>query len=303
MASPVWISTSSGDWNVGANWSTGSVPTTGDSPVFNGTGTANVTTNLTQGSVALGTIYIYQTNTCQIGTLVNGVPTYLQHASASVLVGIPSAGTQQGTGSPLLLFDSGSTACVYEIFNSSASSSDPAFGPVQVKGSSVTLQVTGGILAFACRPGETGTAAVNVIAANNTTTPSIFLGVGATVSTLNMLAGTVLSESGQTLVTGNINGGTYQYIGTGAHTTLNVANGATAIYAGTGTITTLNLTGTFDHTQDTRTITITNTNLYEGFSLLLNNGVAGSTIRTNAPVLVKCGMQDGTFTTADGDLV
>jgi hypothetical protein len=307
MAICVWISTSSNDFNVTGNWSTGSVPTTGDTIIFNGTGTAAVTTNLNQSSVVFGPIYIDQANTAQIGTLsAAGVAAYFQHASANVYIG-GQTGQGSPAGSQLILLDSGSTSCTYAIYDSAASSAVNVYlPPIQIKGSALTIDATGGTVAVAARASETATTASLSIAkgaGKTVNTPSVYLGQGVTVTALTMDFGSLISRVTSTVTAAIVNGGTYTYTGTGAHTALTIGSSGTVYYSGTGTITTLSNAGQFDRTQDARSVTITNTTLFKGAKFNLDNGKAGSTVRTNPPSLSGCSMQDVTFTSPVGDLI
>jgi len=310
MATCIWISTSSNDFNTAANWSSGSVPVAGDTVVFNGTGTAALTTNINQSTVAFAAIFIEQANAAQIGSLTTGgVATYFQHAAPNVYIG-QQTGNGSPTGSQLVLLDSGATSCAYAIYDSANSTAVNAFlPPIQIKGSALTLDITGGNVGLAVRAGETATATINISQGGGVTvsSPALYLGTGVTLSSLKQDAGYVLNRTSNTVTAATINGGTYEYQGTGAHTTLTVSansnNTGICYYSGTGTITTLNLDGQFNRTRDGRTVTITNTTLSSGFSLFLDNGVSGSTVFTNKPTLSGCSMSDGTFTTPIGDLV
>lgn len=301
-----WISTSSGDFNVTGNWSTGVVPVATDTIVLDGTGTAALTTNLNQSSVAFAAIYIDQANTAQIGTLsAAGVAVYLQHAAPLVFIG-SKTGQGTPTGSSLLLLDSGATTATYAIYDSAASSAvNPYLPPIQIKGSALTISGSGGNVALAARASETATATISMVAGSGQTvkTPNLYLGIGVTVTAIAMNTGTCLNRGTHTVTAATINGGVYTYTGSGAHTAISTAKGATVQYSGTGTITALSNAGTFSHTQDGRSITITNSTLYSGCSFLLDNGVAGSTVLTNPPALVGCSMGDITFSSPDGVLI
>lgn len=308
MATCIWISTSDNSFSTAANWSTGAVPVAGDTIVFDGTGTAAMTGGLNQSAVAFAAIYCNQANAAQIGSLsAAGVAAYFQHAAPLVFIGQRS-GNGSPAGSSLILMDSGATACTYTIADSASTAAVNAnLPPIQLKGTALTLNGTGGNVGIAVRAGETSTLALGAVTSGQTgktvQSPSLYLGQGVTVTTLRVDTGYVLSRATNTEATVTVTGGTYDYQGTGAHTTLSVNAGGTAYYSGTGTITTLNNSGTFDRTRDGRTVTITNTNLYAGAKFLLDNGVSGSTVRTNPPVLQQCGMADVAFSSPAGDLI
>jgi hypothetical protein len=293
-----------------ANWSTGSVPTTSDVIVFDGTGTFNLTSNLDQHTVAFGSIIVYQASTVQIGSIVGGVRTYLQHAAPNVYIG-QRQGSGAASGSELLMFDSGGTSCTYAIFDSSSQASIPTLPPIQLIGSALTVDMSGGNFGAACQTSEVATLAALTISLNGNGGLSVspaqaYIGVGATVTALTMNAGTVLDQRVNACTAATVNGGTYTYQGTGDTTTLSVNSGAgtggQVFYSGTGTIGTLNQSGTFDRSQDGRSVTVTNWNIYSGATINLNNGVSGSTVRTNPPALIACSMQNLNIQTNVGEL-
>ena len=306
MATVIWISTSSTDWATPANWSTGSVPVATDVVVFDGTGTANVTTGLNRSGVAFASILIYQANTCQIGVISGSTRTYLQHDAPIVTIGLRQ-GSGSPTGSPLLMFDSGSVSCTYTIFDSANQAA------VQLKGTALTIDSSGGNFGACCGAAETSTVASCTTSLNSsgslTTSPAnIFFGAGTTLTALSMNAGTCLDQRAHTGTTLTIsNGATYTYQGTGATTTLTINNGGYVYYSGTGTIGTgstdgLFLGGTFDRSQDGRSVTIDYTTIYFGASMNLANGVLGSTTFTHQPSFVGCAIQNCNIQTNHGEL-
>jgi hypothetical protein len=303
MATTYWISTSSTSFSTNANWSSGTAPANGDTFVFNGLGTASVLTDL--GTVLTGTTMIVEKSYAgSIGVLSGATATYLvlDGGTAHFEQG---SGQGSGPGSPLLMVNYGSTAAVVNIYDSASTSSTTYYPPILIKGSSLTVNHSGGTAGVAQLPGETATlTALKMLkGVNPSVTPSMYLGTGVTTTLLTAALGTVLNRSNQTQTTVTLSGtAQYNYDGTGAHTTLNVNKGSSAIYSGTGTITTLNLYGgTFDREKDPRALTITNTNLYNGCAILLNNGVASSTTRTNPVAFVGCGIQDIRATTPSGE--
>ncbi len=304
-----WIAQTAGSWATGSNWSAGSTPSNGDTCVFNGQGLGDVNAGLST-SLTTTTLIVEKTYTGKIGTWSVATQTYLVLDGGTAYI---SQQTGQGSpsGSPQIMINYGSTAAVVNVYDSSTTSSTTYFAPIVVKGTSLTLNQYGGSVAVAPLQGETATLTAAKIAAVTGTgapsvAPSLYLGAGVTTTLLTANAGTIYNRSGQTQTTVTLgdtaNGGpTYIYDGTGAHTTVSVAAGANCIYSGTGTITTLNNSGTFDRTRDTRALTITNTNLYLGCSILLDNGVASSTTRTNPVAFVQCGAGDITVSTPEGE--
>lgn len=294
MATKYWISTSSTSFNTAANWSDTAAPGNNDTLVFNHLGTANCTTNLS--TILTGvTVIVEKSYTGQIGVLSGATATYLVLDGGTLNVGQTTGGTSSGSGSPLVMVNFGSTAGTVNLYDSASTSSTSYYPPVIVKGTSLTWNQFGGSAGVAVLPGETATltAAKILKGYNPTVSPSLYLGTGVTTTALNAALGNIVNRSAQTQTAVTLSGtAQYLYDGTGAHTTLTTEIGSTAIYSGTGTITTLNNGGTFDREKDPRALTITNTNLYRGCALLLNNGVASSTTRTNAVAFVRCAIQD-----------
>lgn len=310
MATITWIATGAAgqdnSFSTGANWSTGSAPGAGDVVVFDGTGTSNLTGALNQSAVAFTSIIIYQSNIAQIGNIVGSTRSYLQHAAPLVYIG-QRTGFGQPTGSQLLMLDSGSTACVYAIFDSSNQAAIiTTLPPIQLKGTAMTVDMNGGSAGVAVAPSEVSTVTLTMSQGNSGTNqtvspPTMYFGPGVTATAVSMNAGYTLDQRTHTCTSAIINGGTYEYQGTGATTTLttNAGTGANGIvyYSGTGTITTLNVSGTFDRSRDGRTVTVTNTNVYSGATINLNNGILASTVFSNTPAFVQCSVQDCTIST------
>src|ERR1700733_1345593 len=48
-----WTNVAGGDWSVGANWSTGTVPTSGDEAAIDGSGTFTITSSQNESVAAL----------------------------------------------------------------------------------------------------------------------------------------------------------------------------------------------------------------------------------------------------------
>jgi hypothetical protein len=296
MAVKYWISTSSTSFNTAANWSDGNAPANSDTLVFNHLGTASVLTNL--GTILTGVILIKEkTYTGSIGVLTGATATYLV-LDGGTLIAEQNTGSSRGSGSPLLMVNFGSTAAVATIYDSASTSSTTYYPPILIKGTSLTVNHLGGKVGIAALTGETATTtAVKVSQGDNpSVSPSLYLGKGTTVTALTAKAGTILSRSDQTTASAIIDGtAQYSYEGTGAHTLLSVWGNSTAKYNGTGAVATLNQSGTVSRV-DTRAVTFGSTayNIYKGAKILLNNGAAASTTRSNK-TFIACGIQDLTI--------
>jgi hypothetical protein len=279
MAIRRWISTSDTSFNTTANWSGGTVPVTGDTIIFDGTGTANLTSNLGQSALTGITLIITHANASQIGTDTAGVATYLQIGASSVTIGRNDGGI--GTGSQLILLDFGSTTNATNVLQTSSGSANTKYPAVCLLGSAMTLTISGGNVGVAVRPGETATcASLKTTAGLLGSTPAVYAGSGATLTTFVLDSGSLQSFSTATVTTGRTSGGRYVYEGTGAHTTLEVDDG-TVIYNGTGTITTADVRGELDFSHDSRAKTVTTANVYKGGTLNVDNGVPGGIVFTN----------------------
>ncbi len=305
MATKYWISTSSTSFTTAANWSDAAAPANGDTLFFNYLGTANVLTNLASTGLTGLTINKEKSYVGSIGSISGATATYLDIVGGTLNYE-QNTGFGSASGSPLCMINFGATAGTVNSFDSSSTSSTGYYPPLLIKGAAgVTLNHFGGAVGVAALVGETTTlTAGKVDQGDGSVTPSLYLGPGVTVTALTANIGTVLSRSNNTTVSAVLSGtATYNYQGTGAHTTLSSDGAAIAYYTSGGTITTLNASGTFDRSRYTGALTITNTNLYTGYKLKLNNGVAGSTIFTNRPTAVRCSNQDGTIQAPPGDFI
>lgn len=274
-----WISTSSNDFNTAANWSGGSVPVSNDTIIFDGTGTADLLTNLAQSAVTGITLIITHANEANIGSDAAGVAAYFQIGASSCSIGRSDGGV--GNGSGLILLDFGSTSNATNVLQTSQSSDNAKYPPVCIKGTGVTLTVSGGTVGVAVRPGETATVTVKTTNGLEGSSPSLFLGAGVTTTLATIDAGTLQSLSDNTTSDARVTNGTYTYSGTGAHTALEV-DGGTVIYNGTGTITTATVRGELNFSHDARAKTVTNCSVYRGAILDVDNGVPGGIVFTNA---------------------
>lgn len=292
MATKYWISTSSTTFSGAANWSTNTVPANSDEIVFNHLGTAdcNAGFNTTLTGIILRKEKSYTGN---IGLLSGTTATYFTLDGGTAYLE-QETGSQSGSGSPLLMLDFGTTAGVCNIYDSSSTSANTYYPPILVKGTALTLHQGGGQVGVAVRPGETATGTFRVFAGSGSISPQLYLGPGSTVTAISANSGTISNRSDNTITAVTLDGNaTYEYDGTGAHTTLSVYGDAKCKYAGTGIVTTLNLAGEFDRSEDTRTITLTTTNCYTGARFIADNGLAASTVRSTFN-LVGTSIQDVT---------
>lgn len=281
MGTKFWISTSSTSFNTGANWSDNAAPSNNDVLIFNGVGTANCSSNLS--TVLTGvTVIVEPGYTGYIGNVSGATADYLVLDGGTLKM--PRTGGAAGTssaGSQRVMIDFGSTAAVVYIETSNSTGAESFYPPVMVKGTSITATVLGGNVGFAVRPGDAATLASLRVAKQTSSAPYVFLGAGVTLTDGVFDAGNILSKAENTATTIRVGGATYEYTGTGAHTTLHLDAGK-AIYSGTGTLTTANVRGYLDLSQDPRAKTITTANTYRGSTINADNGVPGGVVFTNA---------------------
>lgn len=290
MATTYWTATSDGDFTDNANWS-GDAPGNNDIAIFNHLGTANVNENL--GTSLTGvTLIVEKSYTGQIGSISGGTWTYLVLDGGTLIYHRP-VGFGSPSGCPLCLVGFGSTAAVVNIYDSASSSSATYYPPLIVKGTSLTVNHSGGYAAIGAEPGVASTlTACNVVKGTGSIQPNLFIGDTVTTTALTASAGTINSQTTATQTAVTVAGSaTYNWQGSGAHTTMNVGAGGVVNHMGTGTITTLNLAGTFDRTKDTRALTLSTTNLSKGARWLLDNGKSGSVTRS-AWNLIDCSLAD-----------
>lgn len=298
MATRIWIGTSSTAFDTAGNWSPSGAPANNDTLVFNHQATANCATNLSTTLTGV-TLIVEKSFTKYIGDgtnylVLDGGTMYVRKASGS--------GSPAGSGRIMVNF--GSTAATAYIEDSAQTSADTYYPPIQLLGTSLTVQASGGSYGIAIRPGEVSTATAVKQTADSEAVVSAggYLGTGLTLTAATLNAGTLRNRSDQTATTVTVANAaaTYEATGAGAHTTINCYAGHVN-YEGGGNITTLNLAGTFKRTRDTRAITISTTNIYTGSTVDIDNGAGGVTMTTKN--LINCGMQDVTWNTSEGVLL
>jgi hypothetical protein len=290
MATKTWISTSSTSFSTAGNWSGGVAPANSDTLVFNGQSAISCASDLS--TVLTGvTLVVEKSYTGSIGVCSATTQTYLVLDGGTAYIGQDTGASTTGTGPTLCMVNFGSTAAVATVYDSGQTGALSGTLPVVfLKGTSLTLNQYGGNVGVAPLAGETSTLTACKLAEGDAPTvpAKLYMGRGVTTTLLTAAYGTIVNRAEQTQTTVTLSGrADYTYDGTGAHTTLTISDGAYCTYSGTGTITTLNVNGggTFDRTKDTRALTITTVNVERESTILLDNGVSGSTTRTNAIVL------------------
>ena len=303
MATKYWLGTTSGSFNTAANWSDGVAPANSDTLIFDWRGGSNpVTSNL--GTTLTGiTVIKEKSYTGDIGVLTATTATYLTFDGGTLYY---EQGTGQGSpeGSGTAMFAFGSTAAVAHVYDSSSTSDSEYFPPLLIKGTSLTVHHYGGTVGIAALNGDAATVTYNMAKGTGGVDPKAYFGLGSTITAFRANSGTALSRSSNTIASLALSGDAqFEHQGTGAGTTVTADGQSTVYWTSAGTIATLNLSSTFNRTRHTGSLTFTNANLYEGYQLLLNNGVSGSHIWTNQPVHVRCSYQDGRIELPPGDFI
>lgn len=267
-------------WDNAANWSGGSVPTTGDT-VYLDYAAGDVRYGLAQTSVTLAALHILAAYTDRIGLAdVNpaGYPEYRDRYLA-IKATLLNVGAGDGRGSPRIRLDLSTAQSTIRVLCTGSGSESP-LPALQIKGThaSNAAYVTKGEVGFAVLGGETATLAT--LEVGYATSPSsdslVRCGSGVTLTTLQQTGGRVYLESGLTTVDKR---GGYLEVGEGSVTTLNNYAGE-VVFRSTGTITTLMMRegASIDFGRDTRTRTVTNATFRSSFV----NDPLGTVTWTNA---------------------
>jgi hypothetical protein len=300
MATKYWKSTSSTDFTLAANWSDAAAPANGDTLILNHLGTASIETNL--GSVLTGiTLIVEKSYLGRIGVLTSTTQTYLTFDGGTISIGTPPAQGSPNGSSLIMIGNTSTTAMTVNVLDSASTGYSLNYPPVLVKGTDLTVNVTGGRVGIAALVGDTAAGTFKLTKGAGSESPFIYFGSGATPTAISASAGAVNSRSSNTCGSAVISGtASYTYDGTGAHTALTVRDTATCYYSGTGTITTASVSGgTLDFSRDTRAKTVTNSTVYSGSRLNVDNGVAGGITFTNATQFPD-GLDDVTITSPGG---
>lgn len=245
-----------------ANYSTGALPSGGDTLVIRQR-SANFTSNLgALSAIALAAIIVEATFTGQIGTGNT-------HATLNA-----AELTWAGAGS-LALLDFGSNAVNITVQSTGSGATD-GLEALRVKGSAIgSVWVLGGTVCIAGhQPTDTATVSALVVGSTGSGSPAVRIGVGTTITDIDVYAGSLVND-------GASPSGAVRLLNAQAEYTpgLNADHSGTVIIeAGTmidktgGTITDLTVSGgVYDASQDPRPKTITDFTFSAGTFSQLNN--------------------------------
>lgn len=257
-------------WNTAANWSLGSVPTTGDNVYIEDSSVA-ISYGLNQSSVTLSSLNIGQSYTASAG--IGSTDAYLRIGATIVNIGYHySEGSPSGCGR--IKLDLGSAQTTVTVLGSASAGTDTNRAPTQILGTNASnvLYVLGGRVSVANTPGEVSTFAVinQSYMTSKESGSYLYIGPGVTLTTFTKIGGIAYLQCGATTVTHR--GGTLT-TRAGAITTLN-NYGGTVYCNSSGTITTLNCYGgVTDFTRSRATRTVTTPTIYAGATLRYDKDV------------------------------
>lgn len=277
-----------GDWNVAANWSTGSVPTTGDTVILENSN-VNITCGFAQSAVTLAAFYIRASYTGQLGNKQYNTrgTSYREYRSTHLAISatVCEIGAGEGNGSGLIRLDFGSNANTTTVWNSAGSVESGSLA-VNVIGShsSNKLYGYGGYVSVGGFGGQT--AQYPVIGLNGATgsgrAPTFYCGTGLnTNAAVTINAGAITLNAGSASVTSY--GGT-STLNAGAHPIIS-ALGGTVVANTSSTLGATSITvgsaGTLDFDQSVLTKTSSLAiSAHRGATIKNGNGTAASMVVT-----------------------
>jgi hypothetical protein len=317
MGLVIWDGDTSGDWNVGTNWDTGSVPVDGDDVVFDGRdNTQDVTSVLvTQGAIDLASLTIYSTFTKSIGT--SDAPLEIEISGDLLIEGTGSyyiqSGSLNGTTDGAIdrtIINTSGNVFLSSQFNDA--SNQTVFTDVIVQAGTVVVAGSVEGIAKATHPTEAGTVIDNLILSpKNGGGSAVTVTVGeeafrdegdvfmnvimeggqlkmhSSMLQVDLYGGTIthgdtaytMTANDDTITTLNMHGGTLKWQPSVVAATIRTTATAAPI------ITTANIfSGTLDATgmleKITTAPTITLARLYAGAIFNINNGYAEFIVTT-----------------------
>ena len=271
MATVYWIGTATdGDWNTTSNWSTGSLPVSGDDVIIDRT-SDTINLNIDQSAVTLDSLRITSGFTGQIGSVSTASTDEYLQIKVDKSAGDLTIGEGSGNGSRLINIDLSTTACQVNIIRCNATGAESNKPPVRLKmnNSSNVIQIAGSnsTVGLIENPGDSGALGdVTVIDSN-----LITIGYDATFTSFTQKSGnTVILETSGTL---KVSGGTVRTEGTAATTSI-IQTGGIVESNSTGTITSYTgISGQLDLSKSSFARTITTLTASPGFTSIRNENI------------------------------
>lgn len=264
-------------WDVTSNWSSDSVPGSGDDVIFDYRASNGVKYNLDQATVTVDNIYVRDTYKYGIGlpavnTETSSLP-YGEHLTQYLT--LDGVGTGDGlvhVDNPMgssIKIDAGDTSTTFVVYGTgqSVDNSVPACD-LKVNHASAELHVLGGNVGLCTADGVSGQ--VSDITIGRGSGAKVTVGENVTAPTVDLSGGSLRSKADHTTI--NQSGGTLRQID-GAITTLNLNGGTAKIYSNE-TIATINMSdGVLDFSVDSRSKTVTNLTMYSQGTIKDPSGV------------------------------
>jgi hypothetical protein len=252
ITGPTNVTPSSGpnDASIGANWSTGAVPTTGDNVLIDVTGSSDILYGLSSiGSYSTLTVPAsYQGNIGLpfLNTTTNPYAEYRTRFFPVPSTAVVQIGEGTGQGPTRVYLSSGAVLAATVL--STGNSSVTNVPTVNIIGcTSGVLNFVSGSVGLAA---DDNTTSATVTTGNMATGTTLTVGSGAVVTTLNQDDGTTYGYG--SIPTHNINGGTaYLYAASPTTITANTGNAATVYWLGNGTLGTATFQGQGGNTYPT----------------------------------------------------
>jgi hypothetical protein len=222
-------------WDEPANWSTGTVPVTGDSVYIRNSNT-NILYGINQSGVTLALMDVDASHTGKIGNPDNNPLGYAEYRDTFLSLGVTTAfvGRGYGTGPGRFRWNAGSVQTTLGMY-STGTPDDGIVAAIDFVGThaSNVLNAQKGTFAVGLKPGVASTIlTMNVGSKDNQNSDvTIYSGYNVTFGTLNMAGGSVDIWNG--LTTANITAGTLN-CNKGAFGTIN--NEGTVNYDTAGTL-------------------------------------------------------------------
>jgi hypothetical protein len=250
-------------WDNAANWSTNSVPASGDDVVFN-SGNVACLYNLTQTAVTLQSLTLYQGYTGTIGLPLYNNKGYYEYRATELAVSATTINVGQltGQGSGRIKLNVGSNACTLNIY-STGQPLEQGYPSLSWRGTSGgnVVNANKGQIGIAFFPGQT--ASVNNLnvgyVSNVAGDVQLTVGAGATLTTVTQNGGNVTLYGGMTTLLAAA--GTCTVYGTGAVSNLTVNQSGSVTWNSTGTIGGNPIVadkGALDFSKDQQAKTVTN---------------------------------------------
>ena len=280
-------------WDTASNWSTGTVPTTGDTVIFENS-SIDCLYGLDQASVTLAALRIRQSYTGTIGLPRVNASGYTEHRPTYLAIGalLIDVGLGDGAGSGRIKIDTGSALTSITVRNT-GTPLETGIGAMVWKGTHVsnTLTAIKGSISIAPFGDETANLSTLIIsyAANQAGDVTLRCGDGLTLSTVSVYGGSALFQNNITTLAQY--GGTVEVLGAATITTATLFGGTLKLN-GTGTITTLNVHNGAMVRKNVGAQEITNVNLYAGFGL---SDPMRLITASNGYTFHGCAPSDGTF--------